>query len=268
MMAMVALLASLLGAASASAAGAASAAAADYDVVVYGSSPAGIAAATAAGVLGLKVALYEPLPMIGGMGAAGNLALNDGGNGAEHTGLALNFTRANAEWYCKEGITSVCSNTSQVSHPESFVSEASFRKMLGTAGIGAERIKTDCRVLSATTGGTPSKITSAKLLCEKAPITATVWIDASYDGDLMVAAGDIDYTWGREATSTYNETLAGARAPSWAGVSGPKGVDAVGPDGKLLKYVYPLSELKPPGSVRRKLSDACVCGAGVFDANS
>ena len=161
MMAMVALLASLLGAASASAAGAASAAAADYDVVVYGSSPAGIAAATAAGVLGLKVALYEPLPMIGGMGAAGNLALNDGGNGAEHTGLALNFTRANAEWYCKEGITSVCSNTSQVSHPESFVSEASFRRMLGTAGIGAERIKTDCRVLSATTGGTPSKITSA-----------------------------------------------------------------------------------------------------------
>jgi hypothetical protein len=154
-MAMVALLAALA---------AEAAAAADYDVVVYGSSPAGIAAATAAGVLGLKVALYEPLPMIGGMGAAGNLALNDGGNGAEHTGLALNFTRANAEWYCKEGITSVCSNTSQVSHPESFVSEASFRKMLGTAGIGAERIKTDCRVLSATTGGTPSKITSAKLL--------------------------------------------------------------------------------------------------------
>ena len=41
-----------------------------YDVVVYGSSPAGIAAAVAAGTLGLSVALYEPLPMIGGMGAA------------------------------------------------------------------------------------------------------------------------------------------------------------------------------------------------------
>jgi hypothetical protein len=33
---------------------AAAAAAVDYDVVVYGSSPAGIAAATAAGALGLK----------------------------------------------------------------------------------------------------------------------------------------------------------------------------------------------------------------------
>ena len=136
----------------------------------------------------------------------------------------------------------------KVSHPESFVSEASFRKMLGAAGVGADHIKTDCRLLSATTSGTPSKIASVKLLCERAPVTATVFIDASYDGDVMVAAGDIDYTWGHEATTTYNETLAGARAPSWAGVSGAKGVNAIGPDGKLLKYVYPLSDLRPPGS--------------------
>ena len=33
----------------------------DYDVVVYGSTPAGVAAATAAGHLGMKVALFEPL---------------------------------------------------------------------------------------------------------------------------------------------------------------------------------------------------------------
>jgi heterodisulfide reductase subunit A-like polyferredoxin len=39
----------------------------DFDVVVFGSTPAGIAAATAAGQLGCTVALYEPLPMIGGM---------------------------------------------------------------------------------------------------------------------------------------------------------------------------------------------------------
>ena len=45
--------------------------------------PAGIAAATAAGHLGMNVAVFEPLKMIGGMGAAGNLALNDGGVGAD-----------------------------------------------------------------------------------------------------------------------------------------------------------------------------------------
>ena len=82
---------------------AATVAAVDYDVVVYGSSPAGIAAATAAGTLGLKVALFEPLKMIGGMGAAGNLALNDGGTAAEKTGLARNFTLLNGAAYGLEG---------------------------------------------------------------------------------------------------------------------------------------------------------------------
>ena len=84
------------------------AASVDYDVVVYGSTPAGIAAAVAAGALGMKVALFEPLTMIGGMGAAGNLALNDGGNDAEHTGLALNFTTLNAKHYGVSGQVSGC----------------------------------------------------------------------------------------------------------------------------------------------------------------
>lgn len=39
----------------------------DYDVLVYGSSPAGIAAAVTAGLQGMKVGLFEPLKMIGGM---------------------------------------------------------------------------------------------------------------------------------------------------------------------------------------------------------
>ncbi len=81
-----------------------------HDVVVYGSSPAGIAAAVAASTLGLSVALYEPLPMIGGMGAAGNLALNDGGMAAERTGLALNFSLLNGAHY---GLAT------EVPHPES-----------------------------------------------------------------------------------------------------------------------------------------------------
>jgi hypothetical protein len=53
----------------------------------------------------------------------------------------------------------------------------------------------------------------------------------------MVAVGDVDYTWGREAISQYNESYAGARTPSWAGVSGPKNVDPIGPDGKIIKSV-------------------------------
>merc|ERR1711865_948261 len=111
------------------------AAATDYDVVVYGSTPAGIAAATAAGHLGMSVAIYEPLKMIGGMGAAGNLALHDGHfqEGVQNmTGLALNFSLLNADHY----------NVSQpVAQPESFVANASFYKMLSAAGV--KRIRLD-----------------------------------------------------------------------------------------------------------------------------
>lgn len=214
------------------------AAAPQWDVVVYGSSPAGVAAATAAGRLGMRVALFEPLPMIGGMGAAGNLALNDGGTGAERTGLAKEFSLLNGAYY----------NVSyEVPHPESFVAEASFNTMLADANV---TVALDCRVLSATPvrdGSGVSRVGSAQVLCQKDPVTATVFIDASYDGDLMVALGDVNYTAGREAKSTYNESLAGARVPSWSGVSGPRGIDALRPDGTLLKFVQNISELAPEG---------------------
>jgi hypothetical protein len=205
--------------------------------VRYGSTPAGIAAATAAGQLGMSVAVYEPLTMIGGMGAAGALALHDGGG---ETGLATVFMMLNGEAY---------NLTTPVPQPESFVAEASFRKMLANASVTV--IKTDCHVTAAATdrgGDGVSRVTSISMACEPNPITATVFIDASYDGEIMVAAGDIDFTWGREANTTYNESLAGARAPGFTGVGGPTKINALRDDGTLLKYVSNLSDLAPPGS--------------------
>lgn len=161
-----------------------------------------------------------------------------GGLGAERTGLALNFTLLNGKHY---------NLTTEVPHPESFVAEASFYTMLRMANV--ETVKLDCRLLSAATASTQgvSRIASIRVLCEPEPVTATVFIDASYDGEIMVAAGDVDYTAGREAVSTYNEPLAGARVPGWNGVGGPHGVDPIGPDGNLIKFVANLSELAPAG---------------------
>ena len=44
----------------------------EFDVAVYGATPAGIAAAVASATLGMRVGLFEELKMIGGMGSAGN----------------------------------------------------------------------------------------------------------------------------------------------------------------------------------------------------
>jgi len=207
----------------------------DFDVLVYGSSPAGISAAVAAGRLGLKTALFEPLAMIGGMGAAGNLALNDGGQGAERTGLAREFALLNGAAY---GLTT------EVAHPESFVAEASFYKLLSGAGV---TVRADCRLLSAAAGA-GGAVASVTVLCAPSAVTARVFIDASYDGEIMTAVGTVAYTAGRESIATYNESLAGARAPGWTGVGGPRHVDALNADGSIIKYVSNLTELAAPGA--------------------
>ena len=50
----------------------------EFDVLVYGASPGGIAAAvTAANGTGLRVALLEPSPYIGGMSGPGGIGLRD-----------------------------------------------------------------------------------------------------------------------------------------------------------------------------------------------
>ena len=211
----------------------------DYDVVVFGSSPAGVAAATAASALGLRVALFEPLAMIGGMGAAGNLALNDGGQAAERTGLARAFARLNAKAY---GLA----DGAEVAHPESFVAEASFNAMLANASA----VRLGCRLLAAAASADGASVASVTVSCVAGgPVTARVFIDASYDADLVVALGGrVAYTAGRESNATYGESLAGARVPGWTGVGGPRHVDALRADGSLIKYVQNISELAAPGA--------------------
>src|SRR5207249_4493652 len=41
---------------------------------------------------------------------------------------------------------------------------------------------------------------------------AKEFIDTTYEGDLIAAAG-VTFTWGREGTNAYNESLAGIRSP-------------------------------------------------------
>ena len=202
----------------------------DFDVVVYGSTPAGIAAATAAGHLGMHVGVFEPLPMIGGMGAAGNLALHDGAPRTKLSGLARNFSLLNAAYY---------NVPSEVAQPESFVANASFYKMLNAAGV--VEIKLACRLTGVKCRADGASIESINVICQKNPVSAKVFIDASYDGEIMTKT--VDYTHGREATAVYNESLAGARIPTPSAVK----VHALHDDGTIIKYVQNISGLARPG---------------------
>ena len=170
--------------------------------------------------------------------------------------MAYNYTLLNGEYYNK---------THSAQQVESFASAWSMNKMLSRAGV--THIQLGCRLTAAASSGPPvSAVTSITVLCEKEPVTATVFIDASYDGEIMVALDDVDYTWGRESVAHYNESYAGARVPGWVGVGGPRTINALKDDGSLIKYVSDLSDLAPAGEADDALMAfqhrLCVAGKG------
>jgi len=80
--------------------------------------------------------------------------------------------------------------------------------------------------------------------------TADIFIDSSYEGDLMAQAG-VSYTWGRESSEQYGESLGGVRGET------PKHQFTVnlsprGPDGKLMPEIHdhPAGQ---PGAAERKV---------------
>lgn len=175
-----------------------------FDVVVFGGTPAGISAAITAAANGTRsVALIEPLPMISGMGAAGGLALNDV---SPLSGLALDFARRTGASYAG-GLP--------VEVPDMWVAQRVFEEMVAAAQ--SITVMTACVVTSAPMSG--ALVMQLDLECgpdvhrgvpgnATATLTAPVYIDASYSGDVIAAAG-LDVAYGREANTTYNESLAG-----------------------------------------------------------
>ncbi len=71
---------------------------------------------------------------------------------------------------------------------------------------------------------------------------------------------------GREAISKYNESLAGARAPGFTGLSGPQHVNALNHDGSILKFVANISGLATRGEADDALMAfqhrLCISGEG------
>ena len=64
-------------------------------------------------------------------------------------------------------------------------------------------------VSMATQGKTIGSITTVG----GATYSALVFVDASYEGDLMAMTPGVDYTYGREPLAQYNESGAGSQGP-------------------------------------------------------
>ncbi len=174
---------------------------ADYDVCIYGGTSAGVIAAYKAAKMGKKVLLIEPAKHLGGMTASG-LGKTDIGNNEALSGITLEFYKRIAAHYGEEGEAKLIF--------EPHVAEREFNEMVAIAGFDTLLFH---RVIKVNKDGARIKnivVENSLQPSDETNITidAKVFIDCSYEGDLMARAG-VSYTIGREDNSTYGEKYNG-----------------------------------------------------------
>ncbi|AHF89547.1 xanthan lyase [Opitutaceae bacterium TAV5] len=163
----------------------------EADLVIYSANAAGCAAAIQARRLGLTVAIFNPHTHVGGL-TTGGLGFTDFGNKDAIGGLALEFYQRLGQHYGCEAEWRF----------EPSAAEKTLNAWLAEAGVTVHHghyLKS-----AAAFEGRVTEIAFTNGARARAPY----FIDCSYEGDLMAAAG-VTFTVGREGNSTYGETLNG-----------------------------------------------------------
>ena len=183
------------------------------DICVYGGTSAGVIAAYTARQAGKSVLLIEPGRHLGGM-SSGGLGYTDIGNKYVIRGLALDFYRRLGRHYGKL--------EQWIFEPKE--AEAVFNEYIRRADV---EVWYDSRIVrAANRGGVIRNITLENSVSPRSSprrtVRAKVFIDCSYEGDLMARAG-VSYTVGREGNERYGETYNGAQRMN--GHQFPDGID-------------------------------------------
>jgi hypothetical protein len=180
-----------------------------YDIVIYGATPAGISAAVAAAKANssVQVALVTPDPFIGGMVCAGGIGLRDIGNldTISNTSLQYYWAMLNAANY---GVDY------PVWQPDNYIGNESFWQILNEYSDNIAVFQSQPLIFedgSVVKDGTRiTAIATGSSMTEATWWNATIFIDASYDADIVLQSG-CSYTFGRESRETYNESYAGVQ---------------------------------------------------------
>jgi hypothetical protein len=169
------------------------------DVCVYGGTASGVMAAVAASREGCRVVLVEPSRWLGGMtggglshidwgrpeavGGSTRKILSDGTNDLEYRRLFARLVK-------EHGISVIYEHRVAAVRRE---------------GAAIRSIELDFAPPDCTGCPIPFAARAAAMT-----VSAGVFIDCSYEGDLMAKSG-VSYTYGREAAHHYGESLAGVR---------------------------------------------------------
>lgn len=186
------------------------------DIVIYGGSSAAVIAAVKVKDMGLVPVIVSPDKHIGGLSASG-LGFTDSGNTAAIGGLAREFYHRIYLEYQKpeswrwqrmeefkaggQGTKAICHEDKTMWTFEPHVAERVFNKWLEEKGVAVRRGE-----LLDRGGGVEKKdgrIVSIRTLSGNT-YRGRYFIDATYEGDLMAAAG-VPYRVGREDCSEFGE---------------------------------------------------------------
>jgi len=188
-----------------------------HDVVIYGGTSAGVVAAVQAAEMGRSVVLINPYRNVGGMSSNG-LGRTDSGNRAVIGGLSRRFYQRVRMYYEDEsrwrqeeredyvGVSALRENEDAQWGFEPHVAQRFFEQWLDEAGVIVIDERLDRRPGQ---GVLMQRRRIAAIVTEGGrAYYGRMFIDATYEGDLMAAA-EVSYMVGRESNDTYGETLNG-----------------------------------------------------------
>jgi hypothetical protein len=204
------------------------------DVVVYGDTSGGVTAAVQASRMGKTAIVISPTGHLGGMTSSG-LGWTDLGNQAILGGLARDFYHRVYEHYQGDdawvhepragfrnqgqGLPSLDPATKLATTFEPHVAEAVFDELAAEAKVRRLTGRLD---LTQPVRKDGPRIVALRLE-DGSEVAGKMFIDASYEGDLMAAAG-VSCVIGREANAEFKERGNGIVGPR-AGNQVPDGID-------------------------------------------
>ncbi|MCK0147644.1 FAD-dependent oxidoreductase [Arenibacter sp. F26102] len=191
-----------------------------YDIVIYGGTSAGIAAAIQSSRMGKSVVLIEPTHRIGGL-TTGGLGQTDIGNKQAIGGISREFYEnikkyyddpTNWKWQQQSEYKDGGQTRTEKGEPTMWTFEPSaalsvYHDMMTQEKVKViynERLNRDSGVKKV-----DGKIVSITMESGK-KFVGKVFLDATYEGDLLATAG-VSYAIGREGNEEYGETLNGVQ---------------------------------------------------------
>ena len=192
-----------------------------FDIVIYGGTSSGVAAAIQSSRMGKTVILIEPTSRLGGL-TTGGLGQTDIGNKQAIGGVSREFYENIKQYYDKPepwkwqmkqeyldgGQTRTAENEESMWTFEPLAALKVYDHMLKDEDIEIVYNQS----LDREKGVTKHEGSLVSIAMETGELyLGRVFIDATYEGDLMAAAG-VSYTVGREANQKYGENLNGVQA--------------------------------------------------------